>query len=199
MWNYLARLIMENDLDKPVWIIFPHSANGSLPEDGVFLNAPSNRPLVGTQFDGEGGKVVQIEMYGNEYGSGAFKAFRLPAKARLELDGYPIESFVSIDKVTVLVAEELKVNSETPLEKWLPYEVTSDQQVKVDKQMLVGGGKQPGTRGNSHEEQNDYAVEKVKSLKAVGLHRWTIELIGAPHKASNDYSPTNGTHDAKGP
>ena len=124
------------------------------------------------QFKGEGGLAVQVELYSGH----GFKAFRLPAKGRLELVGYEIDADTEISEIVVLEARELKVNGKTPLEDWLPYKTTSGEKVKVAKQELLIDWKNLNWDANKSASRDDYPKEKVEDVKAEGFRRWTVKF-----------------------
>lgn len=165
-----VRLTLVNPEDKPVWFVLPYWGDKPLPEKGVFSNKNwKDQPFGGKQFDGEGGSVVEVLMYGGD----GFKAFRVPAKGQLELDGYTIDASKDIEEIVVMEARELKVNGKTSLEKWLPYATTSGKEVKValniDWKNLDWDAKRLGSR-------DDYPKEKVERVQAEGFRRWTVKF-----------------------
>ncbi|MEQ2010060.1 MAG: hypothetical protein ABMA26_25030 [Limisphaerales bacterium] len=162
-----------NQHDHPVWFVFPSWGEKPLPETGVFPVVNWDyRPFEGRQFAGEGGAAVEISMYG---GSG-FKAFHLPAKGRLELDGYSIKAWKDIDSIIVLEARELKVNGKAHLEKWLPYNPTCGEKVKVGSQVLRVDWKNLDWDESKNRSRDDYPKEKVNQVKAEVIRSWPIRL-----------------------
>jgi hypothetical protein len=177
-FHYL-RLTLVNEKDKPVWLVLPYWGDTPLPEKGVFPNKNwKGQPFGGEQFDGKGGSVVEVCMYGGD----GFKAFRLPPKGHLELDGYTIDATKDIDELVVLEARELKVNGKTPLEKWLPYATTSSEKVKVGSRELNIDKKNLDWDAEKHDSRDDYPKEKVEEVKAEGVRCWTVKFQGKAEK-----------------
>ena len=169
---YSVRLTLVNEKDKPEWLILPYWGDEPLPEKGVFPNKDGNeQPFGGRGFTGKGGSAVEVVMYGGK----GFKAFRLPAKGTLELDGYNIDAWKDIDEIVVIEARELKVNGKTPLEKWLPYAVTSGEKVKVGRQQNIDW-KNLDCDEKTYKSRDDYPKEKVEEVKAEGIRSWTIKF-----------------------
>jgi hypothetical protein len=174
-----VRLTLVNKQDKPVWFVLPYWGDKPLPEKGAFPNKNwKDQPFGGKQFDGEGGSVVEVFMYGGD----GFKAFRLPAKGKLELDGYTIEASKNIEEIVVLEARDLKVNGKTPLEKWLPYAMTSGEKVKVGRQELNIDWKNLDWDAKKLGSRDDYPKEKVEEVKAEGIRSWTVKFQQKPEK-----------------
>jgi hypothetical protein len=167
------RLTLVNQQDNPVWFVLPYWGDKALPEKGVFPNKDwKDQAFGGRQFDGEGGSAIEVRMYGGD----GFKAFRLPAQARVELDGYTIDASKDIDEIVVMEARELKVNGKTPLERWLPYGTTSAEKVKVARQALTIEFKNLDWDQKKHEKRDDYPKEKVEEVKAEGFRCSTVRF-----------------------
>ncbi|HLW63855.1 MAG TPA: hypothetical protein VKS79_00960 [Gemmataceae bacterium] len=168
-----VRLTLMNQQDKPVWLVLPYWGDKPLPEKGVFPNKNwKDQPFGGKKFDGVGGSAVEVLMYGGD----GFKAFRLPAKGKLELDGYTIEADRDIAPIVVIEAQELKVNGKTPLEKWLPYATTSGEKVKVGEHELNTDWKNLDWDPKRFRSRDDYPKEKVEEVKAEGIRCWTVKF-----------------------
>lgn len=168
-----VRLTLVNQQDKPVWFVLPYSGDKPLPEKGIFSSKNWDRkPFGGKGFEGEGGSAVEVSMYGGD----GFKAFRLPANGRLELDGYTIDAWKDIDGVWVMEARELKVNGKTPLEKWLPYATTSSEKVKVGSKQLNWDWKNLDWDAKKSASRDDYPKEQVEEVKAEEFRSWTVKF-----------------------
>jgi hypothetical protein len=167
-----VRLTLVNRQDEPVWLVLPYWGDKPLPEKGVFPANTKDQPFGGKQFKGEGGLAVEVEMYGGD----GFKAFRLPAKGRLELAGYEIDADTDISEIVVLEARELKVNGKTPLENWLPYRTTSGEKVKVAERALRIDWKNLDWDDKKLAGRDDYPKEKVEDVKAEGFRHWTVKF-----------------------
>lgn len=168
--SYMVRLTLENKRDIPVWFVLPYWGDKPLQEKGLFPNkGMDGTPFGGKKFDGQGGPAVEVLMYGGE----GFKAFRLPPKGQLELAGYTIEAWKDTSEIVVQEASELRVNGKTPLEKWLPYGVTSGKNVKVGLDIdwinLDWDAEKSASR-------TDYPKEKVKEVKAELLRSWKVKF-----------------------
>ena len=179
MRAYSVRLTLVNQHDWPVWFVLPYYGDMPLPENGVFTNVGwKDQPFEGRKFEGEGGSVIQVTMFGGK----GFKALRLPAKGQLDLDGYRIEAWKEINEIMVLEARELTVNGKIPLDKWLPYDTMSGEKVTVCDEAIIfqfkilhGEAKKPGDR-------DGYPKEKVEEVKAEGFRSWTVKF---QHKGVN--------------
>jgi hypothetical protein len=171
-----VRLTLVNDRDKPAWFLLPYWGETPLPESGVFKNknAPAET-FGGKRFDGEGGSAIEVMMYGDD----GFKAFRLPARGRVELGGYDIEADKDIHDITILEADELKVNGTTLLEKWLPYATTSGEKVKVIGRTVGGDWKNLDWDEKKLAKRDDYPKDKVDEVKAEGIRRWPVKFNDA--------------------
>ncbi len=177
MEYYRVRLVIENRNEKPTWFVLPYFGDQSLPDSGTFQkNAPGfqphDQPFGAKEYRGTGGTVIEVLMYG---GAG-FRAFRLPAHGKLELDGYMIEANKSIGAVPVWEVNRLSVNGDVPLEKWLPYPTLSGANVKVPAKEVQKDWRNldyiPGQIGG----RRDYPKKKVEFVTAEGIKRWTVKF-----------------------
>ncbi|WP_254508554.1 hypothetical protein [Anatilimnocola floriformis] len=168
-----VRLTIENKQERPTWIVLPYWGERSLPAKGIFpLDEHDGPGFGGKGFVGEGGSAVEVLMYGGE----GFRAFRLPGKGSLQLDGYEIESWKEIDAIDVIEARELKVNGKTPLEKWLPYATTSDAKVKVGSQQLNVDWKNLDWDAKKSKSRTDYPTEKVEKVVAEDFRVFKVKI-----------------------
>jgi hypothetical protein len=168
-----VRITLENQHDQPVWFVLPDRGNEPLPEYGAFPIAHwTEHPFQGKLFKGDGGSAIEVSMYG----SNGFRAYRLPAKGRLELDDYNLDADKALGQLWVLEALALKVNGTTPLEEWLPYQTTSGDQVRVT---IEGFSDWTNLDWDSkkHARRNDYPADKVEEVEAEGFTCWRIRLI----------------------
>jgi hypothetical protein len=170
--SYLVRLTLVNAQDTPAWVVLPYNGEDKLPENGIFANKMA-QPFGGKQFVGEGGSVVEVQMHGGK----GFKAFHLPAKARLELDGYGISAWQDVNQMDVLEARGFLVNGKTPLEKWLPYPTLCAAKAKISRQAQIEWGNLDWDR-EKLRKRDDYPKEQITEIKAEGVRRWTIPLEG---------------------
>lgn len=165
------RLTLVNRQDVPVWFVLPYWGDKRLSKQGVFLNEdPTLMPFGGGRYEGQGGPATRLDMIVRE----GFKAFRLPAKGRLVLDGYDVACWKKVSEMVVVEARELKVNGKTPLEKWLPYETTSGKDVRVSAATLGAGGRNLDWDAKRFRKRDDYRKEVVASVKAEGVRSWTV-------------------------
>jgi hypothetical protein len=153
--------------------MLPYWGEDALPKSGVFANKDwEGQPFGGKGYKGAGGSAVEVSMYGGK----GFHAFRLPAKGRLELDGYSIETNKDISGATVWEVQQLKVNGKTPLEKWLPYDTTCGKKVKIGWEMLTVDWKNLDWDREKLGSREDYPKEKVEDVRAEGIRSWSIKL-----------------------
>jgi hypothetical protein len=172
--EYSVHLTLRNGHGKPMWFLFPVFNSGLFPKDGVFRHDGDGQPFTAMEYHGQGGWAVDLVFRGGyrELGS-EFRAFHLPAHATLDFNGYRITDYKQIDRAIVATAPELIVNGQTPLEKWLPYNVTADKHVAVqastDTTYLDWDEKH-------HRPRQDYRAEKVRQIKANGFRRWSVRF-----------------------
>ncbi len=170
---YSLRVTLENRENEAVWLILPYWGDKPLPDNGIFLNEDLElQPFGGKGFNGEGGSAVEVVMYGGD----GFKAYRLPAQGRLELDDYRVEANKNIGEIVVIEARELKVNGNTPLEKWLPYSTISGMNVKVGSDQLNIEWKNLDWDPAKLGSRGDYPKERVQEVKAEGLRSWIVRF-----------------------
>ncbi len=177
--EYSVHLILVNPHTRPVWFLFPLGNDGVFPKDGVFPSDEDGQPFSATQYRGKGGRAIDLWFAGGYKGKASeFRAFRVPARGRLEVDGYRISDHKDIDKAIVAEAKELIVNGTTPLEKWLPYNVTANKDVTVSVADYQG----LDWDETKHQPREDYRKEKVRDIRARGWRRWTVQFLPSrPH------------------
>jgi len=175
---HFVRLTLVNSQNKAVWFVLPYWGDRPLSQTGLFTNDKVGQPFGGFAFAGEGGSAVRVQMYGGE----GFKAFRLPAKGRLELDDYSIDASKYIDEIEVMETRELKVNGKTPLEKWLPYATTCDEKVMVRPLGILATWTDLDWDATKRGKRDDYPKEKVENVKAEGFRFWTVKFQQKPEK-----------------
>lgn len=170
---YSVRLKLHNQHDVPVWFILPYWGDDSLPKNGIFLNESGKvQPFGGKGFEGDTGRVVEVAMHGGK----GFKAFQLPPKGQIEIDGYRIGAWKDIDGIVVLESRELKVNGMRPLEKWLPYGMTSNEKVKVGSQQANIDWTNLDWDAKKAASRTDYPNEEVKQVTAEGIRALKISF-----------------------
>lgn len=169
-----VRLTLLNQQDHSVWFVLPFWGDKPLPRNGLFPNTSlwTDKPFRGKLAQGEGGSAVEVTMYGGD----GFNAFRLPAKGSLELDGYIVEASKDINEIVVLEAQALKVNSKTPLEKWLPYGTMCGQKVKVSDTALNIDWTNLDWDPEQSRSREDYPKETIKEVKAEGCRYWAVKF-----------------------
>lgn len=167
-----VNLKIQNRIDKAIWVVFPAQAEEGFPANGVFKEEPSPvEPFPAYKIPGGKEAAIRISLPGGS------EAFRLPARARFEADGYLLMSHKDIDRVAMMDAEELMVNGKTPLQKWLPFEVTSGGNVRVDyeKDVELCLNVEPGT----NKRRKDFPSESVEKVVPTEFKVRTLQLSQA--------------------
>ncbi|MCY1013641.1 hypothetical protein OV079_50560 [Nannocystis pusilla] len=125
---YNVRLTLVNRRGHAVWLVFPDHAEDALPAAPVFVsNSAPYLPFGGKAYDGAGGRVVEVTMYG----APGFLAFHLPPHGRVVFDDYSFDASESVDGIDAWEVATLKVDDKLPLERWLPYEALSAPEVRI--------------------------------------------------------------------
>src|SRR5262249_25075644 len=127
---YDLALEMTNPRDHPVWLLLPYYGDEVLPDKGAFqsnFDQPFGGPEYAGAARGGGGKAVEVHFLGDP----SFRAFRLPARAKVALARFTVETWSDITQTQFVEASSLRVNDRTPLEEWLPYTTLSDRTASV--------------------------------------------------------------------
>jgi hypothetical protein len=171
---YHVRLDLVNRHDRPIWLVFPNYAEDALPASPVFSGEGSSHPPFGGKgYDGAGGQVVEVDMYGDP----GFRAFLLRPRGRVMFDLYSFSAWKDVDGIEAWEVAALKVNDDLPLERWLPYTTLSDFKVRVAEN--TDWTNLDWDREESRE-RTDYRHEPVRTVNAEVLQRWQI-----PFRAEN--------------
>jgi hypothetical protein len=144
-WKFksiIATLVLTNGTKRPVWFVIPLVHNDPpmlqgavrIKESlmgGKFLVANCyNLDPYQIELKDVKGKAIRLTVHASNDES--FHLFRLPPGGRVEFESFDFQAprgyFPSF---RVRVADEIMVNGGTPLERWLPYETLSDQDVLV--------------------------------------------------------------------
>jgi hypothetical protein len=170
---YSVRLVLKNNFEKPIWFLMPYWADSKLPRQGVFVNKRwSQQPFEGRLFKGDAGSIVEVRLTDDE----GFRAFNLPARGQLELDGYCLDATHSTDSIVVLQATSLLVNKKIPLENWLPYRTLSSPKVKSNRDQIRIEWKNLDWDTDLRRRREDYRSERIEEIRAEGCRSWTIKL-----------------------
>jgi hypothetical protein len=165
------RLTFVNRQDKPVWFLSKYNANERLPRDRIFLNdgLESGELFSGAQYDGKGGPVIEVRLLGSR----GFRAFRLPAHGRIELNGWLVGGEDEFSELVVLETPELTVDGKTPLEKWLPYVTMSGKSVVAER---TGDITDLDWDPKRRDSRDDYPKERVEFVRAEKAREWTVKF-----------------------
>jgi hypothetical protein len=169
--THFFRLTLSNERDKPLWFVLPSFAHHPLPENAIFHSHQGEaQPFGAMQREGEGGVAIKVMFIGKA----SFYAFRIPANGRLEIPDFTITATTDFSELTVIEAQDLKVNGRTSLHTWLPFRATSDKQVKLIEGK--GADKDLDWDAEKRESRTDYPSEKVENVEAQGVQRWTVKF-----------------------
>jgi RNA polymerase sigma factor (sigma-70 family) len=168
--RYDLALEMTNPRDHPVWLLLPYYGDEVLPDKGVF-KSNFDQPFGGEDYDGGPnggeGKAVEIHFLGDP----SFRAFRLPAKAKVAFARFGVETWSHIARTQFAEASSLRVNDRTPLEEWLPYATLCDRTASIPA----------GTDWRNKDwdpaklrSRTDYPKEVVKTVTAVIERKWFV-------------------------
>jgi hypothetical protein len=167
---YSIRLSLFNKEKVPVWFILPYFADRPLSARGVFmLDDWRGAAFGGTRFKGQGGSAIEIVMHGLN-----FRAFLLPAKGKLHLNGYTIKvSMEDVNELKIMEARKLNINGKIALEAWLPYSPLNGNNVIVDSM----GFSLPENLDWGKFDRDPHIGERVKFVKAEGIKIWSVKLL----------------------
>ena len=177
MRSYGLFLTLENRHDRPIWLLFPPFL-----DDRLVVQTTADPAIV--RFDSRGGdfggngypgrarQVIEVQLFG---GAG-FRAFHLPARGRVVLDGFGLSGSSDVDRMDVWEVDELRVNGRRPLEEWLPYPVTARVGAVVTD---FGNGENMDWDYDRDRKRDDYPDEKVTHVDARVRARWVVPLVGA--------------------
>jgi hypothetical protein len=121
-----ASLSIKNESDKAKWFVFRQEADVRFPLDGRFdaskkMNAFAKRIYYGYTEDKNVAQALEVEFHRNNYFNCGFRAFHIPPNGTLQIAKYEVTAYNGEPRLELWVVDELLVNGETPLEKWLPF------------------------------------------------------------------------------
>jgi hypothetical protein len=134
---YNSDVTINNKTEKPYWVVFPNYVEDSLKRNGIFeaeklweATYIEGKGYSGKTSSGNAGKMTEIDFLG-KYGH-SFRALLIPAKSSLFIKNFSFESSIETDSMDVGVTEALLVNDSIALEKFLPYRIITDKNLRVD-------------------------------------------------------------------
>jgi len=137
-----ASLVLTNNSNSTLWVVLPHWCDKPLKLKSPVRFKKGFEPTwicadgfnTGTYekvVEGSKGKTIRLTVLFVAEDE-AFCLLRLPLHGRVEFERYQfMMSSKYVQSFRVWTAEEIKVNGNEPLEKWLPYETLSDLQTLV--------------------------------------------------------------------
>lgn len=170
--DYLFELKITNPTNKPRWFIFRQDADRPLREDEIFSSsAPNLLPFASYRLNssesGGKGEITRV-LY---KGANSFIAFRLLPRATILLHKFHQFALGKYKEFEVWQASDILVNSKTPLEEWLPYNVMSTKEAvitdKVDEVPL-------DLNHNRTRQRTDYPKEKIMHVWVQREHQWSM-------------------------
>jgi hypothetical protein len=134
---YNSDITIINKMEKTYWVVFPGYIEDSLKRNGIFEAEKSweatyieGKGYSGKTNSGNAGKMTEIDFLGKYRQS--FRALLIPAKSSLFIKNFSFESSIEADSMDVGVTEALMVNDSIALEKFLPYRIIADKNLRVD-------------------------------------------------------------------
>lgn len=183
--TFFVRLSVTNRSDHAVWYITRYYGDRPLPSKDPFqADMPWKTDYIianaynGEQFGGKG-KFRTIGFLGADRPvSHSFMAFLLPAGGHLQHDFFPIDSWSDITSLEVWEASALKVNGQTPLEDWLPFEVMTDKETHITRQASLTTTHQDAFQRKPGKAAGDFPEEEVKAIVPTVLTKRTLSING---------------------
>lgn len=172
----VVNMTIRNPENFPVWVLIPAFAEDKLPENGI-LNARkpwtksciSGVTYVDTETGRSEGKVrrlVKVHFIGDKQG---FYAFHLPPFAKMNFNGYVIHSLVEVSSFQLVVASELSINGNLPIDQYLIYESLASKDVTIhhkDNSFLnVDWEEEDLVTEESRTAIDFIKIEKIKSVE----------------------------------
>jgi hypothetical protein len=183
--TFFVRLSITNRRDQPVWYITRYYGDKPLPKEEPFqASSPWKKTyVIGNAYNGERyggrGKFRTISFLGADRPvSHSFFAFLLPAGGHLEHDFFPIDAWSDITSWEVWEASALKINGQTPLQDWLPYEVMTDKETHITRQASLSTMHQDAFQWKPGRSASDFPEEEVKSIVPTILAKRTLRIKG---------------------
>ncbi|MBX7243519.1 MAG: hypothetical protein K1X92_17400 [Bacteroidia bacterium] len=172
----IVNMTIRNPEKFPVWVLIPAFAEDKLPENGI-LNArkPWTKSCISglTYVDNETGReegkvrrLVKVHFIGERQG---FYAFHLPPFARMDFNGYVLHSLKEVSSFQVVVASELRINGNLPIDQYLIYESMASKEVTIRQSGItylnVDWEEEDLVTEGSRTEINFIKIEKLKALE----------------------------------
>jgi hypothetical protein len=176
MQIYAFGLEIRGQRDNYEWLLFRHSLDKPLAPSGIFKNA-GNHPGLGAEeyTTGINGEKVNVIYFYNE---DAFRAIRLPKEGPIKFDPLILTSGLGVRELEVWEVQSLKVNGETPLEDWLPFDSSSKPTRKAVNSRAEADRRTLSFEANLNVNANSSDVYRsrgeVKTIVATGIRKWTI-------------------------
>ncbi len=188
---YYIELKIRNQRSTPTWYITRYSGDKALISEpsfqmidpwkkGYFI--PSSVKST-TRENGSWFESLRVIADRTENGSHSFEAFLLPAKGVLHHSYFGIEAWAPIDSVEIWEVSALLVDGKTPLEDWLPFDVSSTPTVTITKDDVEDWRfKMLSSRLKPGKTWEDWPADGVKNLtpKVVRKHLFPIEIPPIP-------------------
>ena len=158
------KITLRNPADKPCWFVLPYFGNDRLKSDTIhFYDRPGgDPPFESSRYRGRGGDAVVVGCYGSKSASESFKAILLPLRSEVVFEDYEVMTFGEVlGGLEVGEASAVLVNSETPLEKWLPYPMVSASHAIIPKgsnQEILDFDRK------TYRKRTDYPSDPAKSV-----------------------------------
>ena len=173
--NYHFDFTLRNSRDISQWYILPYYGGESISND--IYNTLSDKILqvYSYQYDGtaNGGKGVAVKVA--FVGAKRFIAFRIRRKSTIRIRDLIIPARDRFDKIQVVEANNLWVDSKEKLEKWLPYKVYTDNDADILKgtKYVRLGLVERGTK-----VRRDFPKGGIKHIWVEMNDKWDIEIEG---------------------
>lgn len=173
---YNVEINIKNSTDSMRWYLFPDHANDTLDPAGVF-KAPApwqNGYIVGRKFPDSPTtyKIVNIHFLGEYKG---FVAFCILPHSSVRFVNYTIESWGDVTAIDAWEVSGLLVDGKTPLDKWLPYGVSSTKNAYINSKK--GSGSDWTNLDWDFKQRNprkDYPAGGINYIAAKGIKKYRI-------------------------
>jgi hypothetical protein len=188
--TYKMKLTITNRHDRALWYVIPYFADVPLNESGEFACSRRDRyPIDVFEMHGDEGRIVAVGMSASD--RTGFYAFRIPASGRIIWQNWITLSHRGAAKVQdldVWEATDLIVNGTVKLEKWLPYDLLSSENVNVVREGGPFSSWAVDRRDLNWDREKgrprtDLPTDVVKLVKVEGVNRWKVRLVEGPKAA----------------
>jgi hypothetical protein len=162
--NFYLKLTLRNPADKPCWFVLPYFGNDSLKSATIrFFDRPANDPpFSSSRYKGKDGDAVIVGCFGSTSAAESFNAFLLPPRSEVVFEEYEIMTFGDVlEGLEVSEVSTILVNGKTPLEKWLPYSLTSSNRAYIPKR---GDRDVLDFDRKTYKKRTDYPNEPAESV-----------------------------------